>query len=229
VWNRAVWSSLNGSPLLLLLLVQTLAPAGPLGRGLEDPLERRWGAKIQAKGSSREPVRSSPSPRVQGSGWRGLSLLLVVPMPWSGRLGAWPFLTVLAPSGRYHQDRGPRHKKLTAWAQHMRLVARRWGPKRALVVVTDSSFAVITRLGRMRRLRNPSCWIPRLRLDAALYAPAPPRPPRQHGRPRVKGKRLPPRAQGLASTATRWVTATGRGWHGARARVVQFASATAVG
>lgn len=35
------------------------------------------------------------------------------------------------------------------------------------------------------------CGIARLRLDAALYAPAPPRPPRQNGRLRKKGIRLP--------------------------------------
>jgi hypothetical protein len=57
---------------------------------------------------------------------------------------ALPFLTVLAPSERYHQERGQRHKKLPDWARQMCLVVRRWLPERHLVVVTDSSFAVIT-------------------------------------------------------------------------------------
>ena len=94
--------------------------------------------------------------------------------------------------------------------------------------MTDSSFAVITLLWHMRQLRNPVSWITRLRLDAALYEPAPPRKPRQNGRPRVKGKRLPTLAQVLANPATPWATATVRGWYGARARVVQVVSATAV-
>jgi hypothetical protein len=97
-----------------------------------------------------------------------------------------------------------------------------------VVLVTDSSFAVLTLLWRLSRLAQPICSITRLRLDAALYAPAPPRKPCQNGRPRLKGQRLPTRAQVLANPATLWVTATVRGWYGARERVVQLASATAV-
>jgi hypothetical protein len=46
-------------------------------------------------------------------------------------------------------------------------------------------------LDRCRRLRKPITFITRLRLDAALYKPAPPRRPAQIGRPRLKGRRLP--------------------------------------
>ena len=139
-----------------------------------------------------------------------------------------PFLTVLAPAERSHQERRPRHKKLTAWAQHRLVVGRRWGRERALVVVTDRSFAVMTRLWHRRQWRNPLSWSTRLRLAAALDEPAPPRKPRQNGRPRLKGQRLPPLAQVLANPATPWATATVRGWDGERERVVPGVSATAV-
>ena len=43
-----------------------------------------------------------------------------------------------------------------------------------------------------RSLRDPVTLIARLRLDAALYAPAPPRQPGQNGRPPLKGPRRPP-------------------------------------
>jgi hypothetical protein len=228
VLNRTAWSSLAGARLLLLLLVHVLAPAGPLVLGLDDTLERRRGAKIRAKGIYRDPVRSSQSHMVKASGLRWLSLMLLVPIPWAKRAWALPFLTVLAPSERCHQERGQRHKKLTDWAQQMLLVVRRWVRERALVVVTDSSFAVITLLWRMRQLRNPIAWITRLRLDAALSEPAQPRKPRQNGRPRVKGQRLPTLAQVLANPATQWATATVRGWYGERERVVQLVSATAM-
>jgi hypothetical protein len=228
VLNRAVWSGLEGSRLLLLLLVHTLAPSGPLVLGLDDTLERRRGAKIQAKGIYRDPVRSSHSHLVKASGLRWLSLMLLVPIPWAKRVWALPFLTVLAPSERYHQERGQQHKKLTDWARQLLLVVRRWLPKRALVVVTDSSFAVITLLWRIRQLPNAICGITRWRLDAALYDPAPPREPRQNGRPRLKGKRLPTLAQVLAHTATCWQTVTVRAWYGEGERVVELVSATAV-
>src|SRR2546430_1565361 len=104
VLNRAVWSSLEGSHLLWLLWVRLLAPTGPLVLGLDDTLERRRGAKIQAKGIYRDPVRSSHSHLVKASGLRWLSLMLLVPIPWAKRVWALPFLTILAPSERYHQE-----------------------------------------------------------------------------------------------------------------------------
>jgi DDE superfamily endonuclease len=212
VLNRAVWSSLEGARLLLVLLVSILAPAGPLIMGLDGTLERRRGAKIQAKGIDRDAVRSSHSHMVKARGWRWLSLMLVVSIPWAKRVWALPFLTVLAPSERYHQERGQRHKTLTDWARQMFLVVRRWRPERPLVVVTDSSFAVITLWWRVRQLPNPICGITRLRLDAALYEPAPPREPRQTGRPRLKGRRLPTLAHALRDADTGWTTVTVRSW-----------------
>lgn len=228
VLNRTVWSSLEGARLLLLLLVSILAPAGPLIMGLDDTLERRRGTKIRAKGIYRDPVRSSHSHLVKASGLRWLSLMLLVPISWAKRVWALPFLTVLAPSERYYQERGQHHKKLTDWARQLLLVVRRWVPERTLVVVTDSSFAVITLLWRVRQLPNPICCITRLRLDAALYEPAPPRKPRQTGRPRLKGKRLPTLAHVLHDAPTCWTTVTVRGWYGEVERAVEITSATAV-
>jgi hypothetical protein len=137
-------------------------------------------------------------------------------------------LTVLAPSERDHQERSQRHQKRTDWARHMRLMVRRWVPERSLVLGTDRSFAVMTWLWRLSRLAQPICRITRWRLDAALDDPASPRKPRQHGRPRLKGQRLPTLAQVLANSATPWATATVRGWYGTRERVVPRVSATAV-
>jgi hypothetical protein len=228
VLNRDVWSGREGARLLLLLLVSLLAPTGPLIMGLDNTLERRRGAQIRAKGIYRDPVRSSHSHMVKARGLRWLSLMLLVPIPWAKRVWALPFLTALAPSERYHQDRGRRHTKLTDWARQVFLVVRRWLPERPLVVVTDSRFAVITLLWRIRHLSDPICGITRLRLDAAMYDPAPPRQPRQTGRPRLKGKRLPTLAQVLRDAATSWTTVTVRGWYSEGERAVEIMSATGV-
>jgi DDE superfamily endonuclease len=68
--NRAVWSRLEGLRLLLHLLVPVLAPTGPWVMGVDDTIERRRGAKIQAQGIDRDPVRSSHSHVVKASGVR---------------------------------------------------------------------------------------------------------------------------------------------------------------
>ena len=228
VLNRAVWSSREVSGLLLLLLVQALAPFGPLVLGLDDTLERRRGARIKAKGIYRDSVRSSHSHFVKASGLRWLCLMLLVPIPWAGRVWALPFLTVLAPSERYHQERGQYHKKLTDWARQMLLQVRRWCPKRALVIVADSSFAALELLWSVVCMPQPLCLITRLRLDAALYQPAPPRQPGKSGRPRRKGPRLPTLSQVLVNPQTQWTKVKVPDWYGEGEREVELTSATAV-
>src|SRR5215216_2658542 len=60
VLNRATWSSHALSRILLRLLLHAFVPADvPVVVGLDDHIERRWGAKIAAKGIYRDAVRSS--------------------------------------------------------------------------------------------------------------------------------------------------------------------------
>ena len=212
VLNRAVWSSVQGSRLLLHRRRHTLAPAGPWGMGVDDTLERRRGTKIRAHGMDREPVRSSHSAVVKASGLRWLRLMRVVPIPGATRGWAWPGLTVLAPSEPYQRARGHQHQKLPAWARHMLLVVRRGVPERPRVLGTARRVAGITWRWRLSRVAPPLSSITRVRLDAALYDPARPRKPRQTGRPRGQGQRLPPVAEVVANPATGGHTATGRGW-----------------
>jgi hypothetical protein len=227
VLNRAVWSSLEASRILLGLLISAFAINGPILLGLDDTIERRRGAKIKAKGIYRDPVRSSHSHMVKASGLRWLSLMLLTPIPWAKRVWALPFLTVLAPSERYYQGKERRHKKLTEWARQMVLQVRRWLPKRLLVVVADSSFAVIDLLWQLRQLKNPICMITRFRLDAALYEPAKTEPGKL-GRPRKKGKRLPTLEKVAEDKHTRWKRLTVKGWYGERKRDIEITSKTAV-
>jgi len=173
VLNRAAWSSWQVSRVLLGLLVQTFAAVGPIIVGIDDTIERRRGTQIKAKGIYRDPVRSSHSHFVKASGLRWLSLMLLAPIPWAQRTWALPFLTCLAPSERFYQEKARGHKKLIDWGRQMILQLRRWLPNRTLVIVADSSFAVISWLFQLAQLPGRLCLIVRFRLDAALYTPAP--------------------------------------------------------
>lgn len=228
VLNRARWSSLEISRILFGLLLATFALTGTVVMGIDETIERRWGAKIRARGIYRDPVRSSRSHFVKASGLRWLSLFLLTPIPWAHRVWALPFLTVLAPSERYYESRVRGHKLLTDWARQMLLQVRRWWPKRRLVVVADASYAVILLLWRLRQLPNPICMIVRFRLDAALYEPAAPRGRHQKGRTRCKGKRLPTLEQVLQDRKTVWRRITVYHWYGERKRIVEITSSTAV-
>lgn len=225
VLNRAVWSSLAASRLLLSLLVTAFAPQGVLLMGLDDTIERRRGDQIKAKGIYRDPVRSSHSHFVKASGLRWLSLMLLVRVPWAGRVWALPFLTALSPSERYYKERGRSHQKLTMRARQMLLLVKRWLPEREIVVVADSSFAALELLDAVR---HEVCVITRLRLDAALYEPAPERKPRQMGRPRKKGARLPTLREVVDDPTTPWQTVTVERWYGEVERTVEVTSGACV-
>ena len=114
VLSRASWSAHQCSRALLQLLLRRLVPGeAMLVFGIDETLERRWGPKIKARGIYRDAVRSSQSHFVKCSGLRWMCLMLLAPVGWAGRTWALPFLTVLCPSERYHQEQGKKHKKLT--------------------------------------------------------------------------------------------------------------------
>ena len=194
--------------------------------GLDYTIERRRGKRIGAKGIYRDPVRSSKGHFVKASGLRWLSLMLLVPIPWAGRVWALPFPTALAPSERSCREHGRRHKKLTDRGRQLVLQARRWMPDRPLVLVADSGFSALELLAAL--LRGGVACVTRLRLDAALYQPAPPRRPGAVGRPRTKGARLPTLAKVLADKETPWRRVAVPGWYGEGERIVEIRSDTAV-
>jgi hypothetical protein len=230
VLNRAAWSSREASRVLVELLVEAFVPEGPLVVGIDETLERRKGKKIAAKGVYRDPVRSSHSHFVKASGLRWVCVTLLAEIPWAKRIWALPFLSVLAYSERYAKEQGKRHKKITEWAWQLLVLIRRWYPKREIVAVADGAYASLKLLDRCRSLRKPITFITRLRLDAALYEPAPPRRPGQLGRPRLlKGERLANFSVVAEDPSTSWkATTTVANWYGARERVVEVVSEKAL-
>jgi hypothetical protein len=113
VLGRARWDARAVARRLLVYVLDRLLPSGPVVIGIDDTIERRWGARIKARGIYRDPVRSSKGHFVKTSGLRWLSLMVVVPISWSGRHWALPFLTVLAPSARWSEKHRKRHKTLS--------------------------------------------------------------------------------------------------------------------
>jgi DDE superfamily endonuclease len=118
------------------------------------------------------------------------------------------------------------HKALTDWTRQIALQARRWLPGREIVLLGDGSFAALDLLASL--VRQGLICVTRLRLDAALYEPAPPRQPGAKGRPRKKGARLPTLAKVLADPDTVWQTVSISGWYGTPERRLEICSQTAV-
>ena len=225
VLSLARWCALKGAHILLGQLLNAFLAEGPVVVGIDETVERRWGGQIKKRGIYRDSVRSSHAHFVKCSGLRWISLMLLIPISWAARVWALPFLTVLAPSERYAQKAGKRHKKVTDWARLMLRQVKRWLPGRQVIAVGDSSYAVIELLAAVR---NHVTFITRLRLDAALYEPAPEREPGKPGRSRKKGERQPTLQEVLKRAATKWQKVTLTSWYGHDQKEMEIATATAV-
>src|SRR3982750_4155885 len=182
--------------------------------------------KIKAKGIYRDPVRSSQKYLVKCSGLRWMCMMLLCQVSWASRIWALPFLSVLAPSERYCTEQGKQHKKITQWARQMIVLLRRWLPCRVLIIVADSSYAVLELLGAVQ---DKVCFITRLQLRAALYDPAPTeRRPGQRGPNPKKGAPQPKLSQRLQDAATEWQPLTLAQWYGQQNKAVLVATGTAL-
>ncbi|WP_370657466.1 transposase [Deinococcus sp. KNUC1210] len=149
--------------------------------------------------------------------------MLLTPIPWASRIWVCPFLTALVPSQLYNEERGHQHQSLTDWARQMLRVVQRWCPGRPLIVVADSTYASIAWLHDLQQ-GHPITVITRLRLDAALYDPAPERQVGQLGRPRLKGDRLPTLASLMHDPKTCWERVHLKRWYGETHREVEIVS-----
>jgi hypothetical protein len=105
----------------------------------------------------------------------------------------------------------------------MRLLRTLVPPAAPVIVGLDDTLE--RRRGAVRRHVT---LITRLRLDANLFAPPPPRRKGQNGRPRRKGERLPKLDERLARSDTPWRRVTITDWYGEGERTVEIASETAV-
>jgi len=224
VFNRDRWSARQFSKILLHLLIRIFVKEGePVVVGVDETIERRRGKRIAAKGIYRDAVRSSKEFFVKTSGLRWISMMLLATVPFAKRVWALPFFSVLAPSERYHKERGKRHKSIADWTRQMIAQLRRWIPDRYLVVVGDGTYAVIELIAFCSQLKNPVTLVARLRLDATLYDPPPARIPGKSGRPRKKGKRQPNLEARVSNPNTQWNAIT-IPWYNGEHRTIEVAT-----
>jgi hypothetical protein len=226
VLNRAKWSGLVVSQILLGLMVAAFGAVGmPLIMGVDETLERRQGDRIKAKGVFRDPVRSSRKHTVYSYGLRWVSMMLIVSIPWSSRVWALPFLTVLAPSKATNQANGKRHKTSIDWIMQMACLVRRWLPKEKIVLVTDGGLTAVKLGLRCSQCANPVTYISRLRLDAALYDWPGPQPASKPGPKPKKGARCPSLQTRLADASTQWQSLI-IDWYGGKSKTVEVVTGT---
>ena len=226
VLNRAQWSSLRLSRLLLALITGTLLAAdAPIMLLVDSTLVRRTGRRIVWKGRFHDGVRSQPGHIATSEGIHWLCLAALLPVPWSRRPWALPFLSIPTLAPAISAKLGRRHRTTPEYAEVLLRLVRRWQPEREIVVVGDSAFAVVE-LGQTCRARGMRL-ISRLLLNAQLYDPVPARPASTPGVKPNTGPRQPKLSQRLTDTTTGWVTAD-VAWYGQRAATLELATGTAL-
>jgi hypothetical protein len=224
-FSRASWTLDALGQVLFRLAVQWVPSDQPLVVLGDDTLARKGGKSIALASMHHDPLLSSAHTPFASFGhvWVVLAVWVLLPFG-SGRGFALPVLVRLyvgtkrggerQRAGRRQGRAGPRLKAArTAHAERRQVtkpellremvaLLAQWAGERTVYLAVDSAYAARTVLED--RPANVHV-ISRLRLDAALYAPPPPRHPGQKGRPRRRGDRLPALSQRIAR-CRRWTT-----------------------
>lgn len=228
ILSRAKWSALKCSGILVKMLIKEFRVTGPLVFGMDETIERRWGKEIKARGIYRDAVRSSKDHFVKCSGLRWIGVMLLTEVSWANKIWALPFLTVLAPSERYHESNGKAHKKLSDWARQICYQIHRWFPDRECIILGDGSYSVRALLDSTRKMVT---WITPLRMDADLYD----LPPeislggkKPKGRPPLKGKKQAKLKKRLQDKKLKWKMVCFSSWYGQENKKMKIASGTSI-
>ncbi len=157
---------------------------------LDDTLFHKTGPKVEGAGIFRDAVRSTRRHVVYARGLNLIVLALRISPPWGGEPLALPI------NLRLYRKGGPTHLDL---AQEMIEEVAAWFPRLGFRLVCDGAYPSIA-----GRQLPRTVVISRMRRDAALYDPPPPRKKGQRGRPRKKGRRLPTPQQMARAKRGRW-------------------------
>jgi hypothetical protein len=222
-FSRAHWSALLCSRLLLGLLLRAFRPTGPLLVLVDDTLERRRSRQLPYRGLFRDPVRSTAQHVQYAWGIRWLVFALAVPVPWSTRRWALPFLAWPLLAEATCQRLGKPHRTPVEVTAALLRHLSRWLPEREIRLVGDGAFAAVSLAHACQQAVGPVCLVSRLRLDAVLHAFPTPRPKGKRGPTPKKGARLPNLQQRLTAADTEWERVTLR-WYGGAVRTLELAS-----
>lgn len=187
------WSMNRLWQALAVHLIARFCPTGLVELACDDTVFHREGRKVEGAGTFRDAVRSTIGRVVYARGLNLVVITLTVHPPWGGCPIAVPV------NVRVHK----KHDATTtiAHAEAMIREIAGWLPDRCFHLVADGAYATLAGAGLPRTQLTS-----RMRRDAALYQPAPPRTGRR-GRPHTKGERLPtPTALSATLPKRAWTT-----------------------
>ena len=159
--RAGAWSTVVVWELLVISLVDRLSPEGKLQVDLDDTLFHKTGRKVEGAGIFRDAVRSRAKSVVYALGLNLVVLTLRIRPPWGGEPLGLPI------NARLYRKRGPSHLDL---GEAMIREIANWLPSRSFALACDGAYASLA--GRSLPRTHVTS---RIRRDAALYDPPPPR------------------------------------------------------
>jgi len=196
----------------------------PEGRALlagDDTVDGHKGAQVFGKGCHRDPVRSTHSLTVFRWGHKWVVLAVLVRFPFTRRLWALPLLVALYRTEKDNQQARRRHKTPARLLRQLCCVLLRWFRPRSFVLAGDGNYGSHEMARWAARRRGRLTLVSKFYPDARLYELPPPYA--GHGRPCVKGAKLPTPEQGVAGAARTQLQVA---WYGGGRRDVAIVSGT---
>jgi hypothetical protein len=165
---------------------------------------------------------------VPGLNW--LVCAIHIKLPWSNRLWALPFLSILMPPknplssslNEYDLSKKKAHKTMTQWTCQVAMLLRIWlGPSKKIWIAVDNAFATYALANCC--IDSGVVLISRMRMDARTFQ----FPPESKGRGRKKlvGKRLPTFNAMLEDPTLIWETITTM-WYGGEMKKMECLTGT---
>lgn len=221
--NRANWNMIEGSKILLQIILSRCSAHETIYIAIDEHLERRRGSKIKAIGCYRDAVLSTKRRKVKSFGLKWMSVALLKSFSWSKNIFALPFLTVLTRSQEGDRRLGKRHKSTTDWMCQIVKQIKKWLGNKRIVIITDGGLNSVEMA--LTTLKCGMHWITRLPCNARLYDFPSIQPGR--GRPRVRGAQLEKPCAMLAHNDLPWKKEFVR-WYGSVKKQIEYVTFTCI-
>jgi hypothetical protein len=182
-FERSAWSVAGLAYRVAVLVLTRLQVFGPLYLIVDDTLLHKRGRHVWGLGWFRDAVASTRKRVATASGHNWVVLGLAVPVPFCPeRILCLPLLA------RLHLP-GKAQASCAQLARQLLLEVQTWFPERQLILIGDGAYACRAAL---EPLPAGVTFVGRVRADAALFDPRPPRTPKGRRGPKPhKGVRLP--------------------------------------
>jgi len=216
VFSKRRWSCWRLAQGLATWVFGHLVPEGRVLLAGDDTVDGHKGDRVFGKGCHRDPVRSTHSLAVFRWGHKWVVLTVLVRFPCTRRRWALPVLVALYRTEKDNARAGRRHKTPARLLRQLCCVLLRWFRRRSFVLAGDGNYGSHEMARFAARRRGRLTLVSKFHPKARLYEPPPPYS--GHGRPRVKGAKLPTPEQVVAAAARTPLHVAGTGAASATSR-----------